>query len=325
MRHFLNTLRFGLMLATAALPAVATAQAYPNKPIKWIVGYPSGGAFDFLARALAQPMAVDLGQPLLVENRPGAAGIIGMEAASRSAPDGYTVAFVGSGELVFNQVFYKKLPYDPDKDFTLVGLVAKIPLVLAVNNSIDAKDIGQFIAHVKANPGKLSYASGGLGHPTHLAMELLKQRAGMDITNVAYRGMAPALQDVVAGNVPAIFIDVATGMAQLKAGKLKMLGVSTKERIERVSGVPPIAESGIPNFDVYSWVALAFPGGTSPQIVKRMNDALGKALQSPDVAKRFTDFGIDPLSGSAEQLSGLIRSDREKWHPLIRNLGISLD
>ncbi len=312
-------------MASVTRAIVATAQDYPAKPIRWIVGYPAGGGFDILARSLSQKMTLELGQPFIIDNRPGAAGIIGAEAAARSAPDGYTMVFIGPGELVYNQVFYKKLPYDADKDFTPVGLVAKFPLVLVVNSSVNAKNIGEFIALAKSSPGRLSYASGGLGHPNHLAMELLKQRAGIDLVNVPYRGMPPAIQDVVAGSIPAMFLDLASGTTQVKAGKVRMLAVSTRERLALWPELPTLAESGIANYEYFPWGGLAFPAGTPAAAVRRMNEALAKSLRSPDLVKRFGEAGIELVASTPEQLAELIQDDRKKWHPLIRSLGISLD
>ncbi|MFN3347456.1 Bug family tripartite tricarboxylate transporter substrate binding protein [Pseudorhodoplanes sp.] len=306
-----------------AMPAFG--QTYPNRPIKWMVGYPAGGASDFLARVLATKMGPDLAQPLVIENKPGAAGIISMDATAKSDPDGYTIANTGNGEFVFNLGLYKKLPYDADKDFALVGTIAKVPMVLIVQPSMPVKNLKELISLAKKDPGKLNYGSGGIGHPVQMGMEMLKHRAGIDLTPVAYRGMAPAVQDFLAGSTSLMFVDLAAGLGIIRDGKARPIAVSTRERLPALPDVPTIEESGIPDFDVFAWQGMIVPAKTPTASVERLRKSLNTALQDAEIVKRFNEAGMQPMISTPAEFATLIQNDRKLWLPLIKSLNLSLE
>ena len=309
----------------AVIFADAFAQSYPTKPLRWIVAFPAGGGSDLYARTIAQKLVASMGQQVIVENRPGAAGIIAAETVAKSAPDGYTIFACDIGTLVLNPLLYSKLPYDPAKDFQPVTLYVKNPLVFAVHPSVPANNIREFIAYAKANPGKINYASVGAGTIFHLAMEIFKQRTGTQLVHVPYKGSAPAVQDLVSGEVTVMLIDYATGGSFIKAGKLRALAVSTKERVEALPDIPSLHEAGVPDFDAYAWLGAAVPAGTPKNIVSLLNREMVKAMNSPDVKKRFIDSGVLPLASSTEEFEQLVKSDREKWSAIVKALGLKLE
>lgn len=325
----MSSLHRGLLSAVACIclcsATPSEAQNYPERPIKWMIGYPAGGASDFLGRVLQQKMGPDLGQPMVIENRPGAAGILSMEATAKAEKDGYTIANTGNGELVYNLGLYKKLPYDADKDFNLVGTIAKIPLVLIVRPDLPVKTLGDLIALAKKEPGKLNYGSGGIGHPVQMAMEMLKHRAGIDITPVAYRGVGPALQDLLGGTISVMFIDLAAAGGVVKDGKARAIAVSTKDRLPALPDLPTIHEQGIDSFDIYAWQGMLVPAKSPDAAISKLRASLTKALQDPDVVKRFNEAGMQPLISTPDQFAALVANDRKLWLPLIKNLNLSLD
>lgn len=314
-----------ILCGSLAGATTATAQTYPDRPIKWMIGYPAGGASDFLARVLSQKMGPDLSQPLVIENKPGAAGILSMDATAKSASDGYTIANTGNGELVYNLGLYKKLPYDADKDFTLVGTIAKLPMVLIVQPSMPVKDVKDLVALAKKDPGKLNYGSGGIGHPVQMAMEMLKHRAGIDITPIAYRGVAPALQDFLGGSISLMYIDLASGLAAIRDGKARPIAVSTKERLAALPDIPTVEESGIKDYDVFAWQGLVVPAKTPPAAIERLRSSLNTALKDADVIKRFNEAGVQPMASTPVEFAKLVQNDRATWLPLIKSLNLSLD
>lgn len=317
---------FLLGVASAgAFASLASAQSYPSRPIKWLVGYPAGGASDFLARVLSPKLQEALGQPLIVENRTGAAGIIAMDALAKAEADGYTIANTGNGELVFNQALYKKLSYDADKQFALIGTIAKIPLVLVVQPNMAVNNVAELVALAKQRPGQLNYGSGGIGHPNQMSMELFKKRAGIDITAISYRGMAPAVQDFLAGSTSAIFVDPAIAVGQVRDGKMKAIAVSTKERLAALPDIPSMQQQGIPDYDVYAWQGMIVPKNTPRAAVERLAAALSAALKNADVAKRFETAGLQPFLTTEAEFGELVRKDTALWHPVIRDLNLSLD
>jgi len=309
----------------AAVPGFAFAQSYPTRPVRYLVGYPPGGLSDFLARVLSSKLQAALGQTFTVDNRPGAAGTIAMTRLARSDPDGYTIANSGNGELVFNQALYKSLSYDADKDFVLVGTIAKTPLVLAVQPNMSVNNVPELVALAKKQPGQLNYGSGGIGHPNQMSMELLKKRTGADITPISYRGMSPAVQDFLGGTISVIFVDLATGLEFIRAGKMKAIAVSTKERLQALSDVPSVQEQGVADYDVYAWQAMIAPANTPRPVIEKLASALTGALKDEDVVKKFRDVGVEPLLSTESDFAELIRKERALWHPLIRELNLSLD
>lgn len=319
----ISMLAAGLALLVPAV--TATAQAYPTRPVTWVVGYPPGGAVDFIARTLTARMSAKLGQTIVIDNRPGAAGIIAASAGSRAAADGYTITSVGNGELVLNPLLYKKLSYDARKDFAAVGPVAKIPFLLAVHSSLPVKDVPELLALVRSKPGEINYASGGIGHPNHLAMELLKKTYSVDLTQVPYKGMAPALQDFLSGAVPVMFIDLATATSQMASGRFRVLAVSTKERLDPLPDIPSLSELGAKDYDVFAWQGLAVPAATPAATIRALNIALEDALKDPDTAKKLRDAGVQPLLGGPKVLDDLVQKDRARWTPIVESLNIKLD
>lgn len=316
---------FVLALAsTLVVPALAQAQAWPNKPVRWVVAYPAGGGSDFLARQLAPQLGKQLGQTLVIDNRPGAGGIIGTDNAAKSAPDGYTIVTGDNGAMVFHSAMYKKLPYDP-KDLVPVGFMARFPLILAVNPNAGLTSARQLLDEVKKNPAKYSYASPGVGSPHHLAMELLKDRTKSFIVHVPYRGTAFALQDVISGQVPMMVLDTAAGLPQIRSGKVKALAVMSKKRIPSLPDVPTLDEIGIKDFEVTAWQGLFVPKGTPADIVTRLSAEMNKAINVPEVKARLEDFGLDVTPSDGPALTSFLQKETTFWHALIKERGLSAE
>jgi len=328
-RRSLLALAAGALAPSAAVvsaPARA-ADAYPNHPLRWIVAYPAAGGSDFLARHLAPQMGKQMGQTIVVDNRPGAAGIIGTEAASKAPGDGYTLLTGDNGAMVFHTALYKSLPYNPS-DFVPIGFMASFPLILAVNPSAGLTSAAQFLDAVKRTPGKYSYASPGAGSPHHLAMELLKQRTGSFIVHVPYRGTAPAMQDVMSGQVPIMVIDTAAGLAQIRSGKLKALAVMSKHRIAQLPDVPTLSEAGGPalkDFEANAWQGLFAPKGTPPDVAARLTAEMHKAILTPEVKSRLEAFGLEVAPSDGPALTAFIQKETVFWHALIRERHLTLD
>ena len=312
---------FNLTLAaTVAAPLGSQAQSagWPNKPVRWVVAYPPGGGSDFLARQLAAQIGKQLGQSVVIDNRPGAAGIIGTDNAAKSAADGYTLLTGDNGAMVFHGAMYKKLPYDP-KDFAPVGFMARFPLILAVNPNAGFSSAKQLIDDVKKSPGKYSYASPGIGSPHHLAMELLKDRAGLFVVHVPYRGTAMALQDVIGGQLPMMVLDTAAGLPQIRSGKVKALAVMSLKRLPTLPDVPTLNELGITGFDVSAWQGMFMHKDTPSDIVTRMTTEMGKAISAPELKARLEDFGLEVLPSDGPTLAAFVRKETAFWHPLIKD------
>jgi tripartite-type tricarboxylate transporter receptor subunit TctC len=313
--------RFAALLLFA-LPLVASAQSYPSKPIRWILGYPPGGCTEFIARTVAHTLSQNLGQQIVIENRPGAAAIVGADAAAKSPPDGYTLFMADNGTFVYHLSVYKKLPYDPNKDFIPVGMIARGYMLLLSNSYGSVKE---FVDAAKAQPGKLNNASNGSGTSHHLAMELLKSRAGIDVVNVPYKGTAAVMQEVMSGRVATGFADISAARGALSGGKVKPLAVASKKRLAALPEVPTFEEAGYPDFEVFFWQGIAVPAGTPREIVSKLSTELFKAMNSPEVQKRLGDAGMEVLPTTSEQMAQQIRADQAFWVPLIRKLGISVD
>ena len=312
--------------AAAALvtPLAALAQGWPARPIRWVVAYPAGGGSDFLARQLAPQLGKQLNQPLVIDNRPGAAGIIGTDSAAKSAPDGYTIVTGDNGAMVFHSAMYRKLPYDP-KDLAPVGFMARFPLILAVNPNAGFTSARQLIDEVRKNPGKYSYASPGIGSPHHLAMELLKDRTKSFIVHVPYRGTAFAVQDVMSGQVPMMVLDTAAGLPQIRSGKVLALAVMSKKRIPSLPDVPTLDELGLKDFEVSAWQGLFVPKGTPPDIVSRLTVEMNKAITTPEVKARLEDFGLEVAPSDGPALTAFLQKETAFWHRLIRDRGLSAE
>ena len=309
----------------AASGAMAQAQTFPSKPIRWVVPYAAGGGSDFLARSISQVMSTQIGQSILVDNKPGGNTAIGASEVARAAPDGYTVLSADNGTLVYNPVLYKTLSYSPTKDLAPVTLMGRFPMILVVGPGISVKDAKDFIAQAKAKPGGLNYASAGAGSPHHLAMELLKSEAGLFMVHAPYRGAAPALADVAGGQVPAMMVDLAAGAGFIKGGKVKALAVANATRLPQLPDVPTFADLGYKNVEAAALVGMVVPAATPPEVIAALNKQVVAAINDPAVHKRLEDFGVEPVGNTPAQFAELLRTETVRWQKLIRDLKITLD
>lgn len=314
-----------LALAALSLAATAaTAQSWPTQPIRWIVPYPAGGGADVVARTVASGIEKPLGQTIVVENRPGAATIIGATAISQAEPSGYVIGTADSGTLAYNPTLYAKLAYDPSK-FTYIGGIAKFPLLLAVNVNSPYKTVDDVIQAAKKEPGKLTAASAGAGSPHHLALELFKQRTGANLLHVPYKGAAPAIQDLLGGQVDVMFIDLAAGLPNVKASKLRVLAAATPERVAVLPDTPTMAEQGVSDFTAYAWQGLVAPGGLPEPVVKKLSAELDAALKSPAVSQKMLDMGVIPMPLSAQEFKAYADKERTAWAEVIKKANIKLE
>ena len=316
----LNTVITAL-LALAAVATDAAAQAYPNKPIRLIVPYAVGGASDLMARAIAQKLGAGLGVQVIADNRGGAGGNIAAEMAAKAPPDGYTLFFGATGQLVINPALYAKLNFDPMKDFAPIGLVGQLPLFLTVPATSPVKSVAELVADVRAKPDRFNYGSSGIGGTTHLAMEMLKAHTGMSITHVPYKGTAAAVNDMLGGSLQVMFDAWATTGPHVQAGKLRFLAVSSAARSSFEPKVPTVAESGYPGFDLGVWYALLAPAGTPPDVIARLSAETAKVTAQPELKQTFGTMGMEPMTGSADQLGTFMRSEAVKWAKVVRDSG----
>ncbi|RKR28265.1 tripartite-type tricarboxylate transporter receptor subunit TctC [Acidovorax sp. 93] len=312
--------------ATTAAPwALAQQAAWPDQPLRWVVPYPAGGGTDVLARTVAEAMRQTLGQQIIVDNRPGASTNIGGQAVATAKPDGYTFMSADNAILAYNEHLFTKLPFNPEKDFTYVGGISRFPLALVVHPSFEAKTVKEFLDYARANPGKLNYASPGNGSPHHLAMEMFKNRTKTFLTHIPYRGAAPALQDVMGGQVPCMFLDLAAGLPVITSGKVRALAIGSAKRVAALPDVPTLAEAGVPNTEVFAFQGILAPAGLPAAITARLNGDLNKALLNPAVVKRMNDFGMEALPGTPEQFRAMARSESKRWGEIIKAAGVKLD
>ena len=315
-----------MAVAVAAVPSQALAQAYPNKPIHMIVPYPAGGGTDFFARTVGQRLSELLGQPVVVDNKPGAATIIGAQAAATSPPDGYTMLIADSTTLAVNPSLYAKLQYDPVKDFAPVTLTARFAMLLVVNPTLSkATNVKEFLDEAKTAGGKMNYASVGAGTTHHLTMELFKQRTGIDLVHVPYKGAGPAITDVVGGQVPVMFVDLAAGGPMIKGGKLRVLGVASPRRIAALPDVPTLAEQGVANFEAWAWQGLVVPAGTPKEAIARLNADYAKTVATPEVRQKLVEAGVEPITSTPEELTAYGRSETAKWAQVVRTANIKVE
>ena len=313
-------------LCTLSLVAAsAIAQTYPSKPIRWLVPYAAGGGSDFLARTIGQKLSTQVGQPVLVDNKPGGNTALAAAETARSPADGYTVLSADNGTMIFNPALYKALSYNPTKDLAPVTLMGRFPMILVVGPGSDSTTAKDFIAKAKAKPGGINYASAGAGSPHHLAMELLKMEAGLFMVHVPYRGAAPALADVVGGQVPAMMVDLAAGAGFIKAGKVKPLAVANATRLPQLPDVPTFAELGFKGVEAAALVGMVVPAATPPDVIATLNKQVVAAINDPAVNKRMVDFGVEPVGNTSAQFADLLRSETTRWQKLIRDLKITLD
>jgi tripartite-type tricarboxylate transporter receptor subunit TctC len=314
-----------LALPLALAPAVAIAQsAYPAKPIRLVVPFPPGGATDVVARSIGQKLSDALGQPVVVENKAGASSNIGSEFVARSAPDGYTL-LLGTIANATNMTYYPRMTYDTLRDLVPITQTMSAPSILVVHPSLPVKNLQELLAYARANPGKLSFASSGAGGSPHLAGEMLKLRAGIDMVHVPYKGAGPALQDTLAGNVQVAFKTSLSAVPHIQSGKLRGIAVAANKRVAQLPDVPTMAEAGMPDFEVSSWNGLLAPAGTPKEIVDRLYAETAKALRSPDLIERFAAQGAEPVGSSPEEFRAYIRAEVEKWGKVIKAAGISAE
>jgi len=307
-----------------ALAPAARAQAYPTKPIRIIVPYAAGGTTDILARRLAQALTPALGQPIIIDLKPGGSTIIGAEAAARAAPDGYTLFMGSTPNQVINPLLFAKLPYDPVRDFDPIVALSDIQFVFVVNESVPAKTLADFVRYAKERPGQLNYASYGNGSTPHLGMELFKQIAAVDLVHVPFKGSAPSEQEVASGRVQSM-ITAFTILNFAKQGRVRILAVTAAKRSPVLPDVPTVAESGYPGFEMKSWYGLFFPKGTPKAVVRLWNAEVNKVIKSAEMVEWLRGAGFEPAGGSPEDLANQVQTDTAKWKQFIERSGIKLD
>jgi len=314
---------FGVTLAGAAGPAAA--QSYPARPVKIIVPTPAGGPVDVVARLLANHLSPRLGQSLVVDNRPGAGNTIGSKEAAVAEPDGYTLLYSSASGLVLAPMLQKNAGYDPITSYDPIALVAASSNILVVNPGVPAKTVQELVAHAKANPGKVNFSSGGIGVLPHLIGEMFKARAGIDVVHVPYRGGGPSINDVVAGQIDFTFEGTSVLLPLIQAGKLRALAVTSPNRVRELPDVPTMIESGFPGFSSTSWTGLLAPARTSPDVIAKLNREINEAVQSPDFKAALAKLSSEPLGGTPQDFSSLIKADIGKWQPIVNALNLKTE
>jgi tripartite-type tricarboxylate transporter receptor subunit TctC len=313
----------GAACTLVALPAAA--QAWPTKPIKYIVPFAAGGTTDILARVIAEKLTTALGQPVVVENKPGAGGGVGAEFTAKAAPDGYTIMGGTISTHAINATLYVNLPYDPVKDFIPITLIARVPNMLVINNDIPAKNVAELVALMKAKPGNWNFASSGNGTSQHLSGELFKGMAGVEMQHVPYKGSPPALQDVMGGQVSMTFDNITTAWVLAKAGKMRALAVTTAKRSPVSPDIPTLAEAGLPGYEIGSWQGVFAPAGVPPEIIKRLNTEIVKIINMPDVKEKLLALGAEPVGNSTEEFTAFVKTEVVKWGDVVRKSGAKVD
>ena len=317
--HWLAKMTLAAVLALAA--TVSSGQLYPSKPIRIIVPFPPGGAVDFYARVVQEPLSEALGQPVIVDNRAGASGMIGADVVAKAPPDGYTLLLGNIASLAINVGIYPKMAYDPAKDFTPIMHTVDVNYVLVVHPSVPANSVAELVAYAKANPGKLSYGSAGSGSMPHLSTELMKALAGIDLVHVPYKGGGPMVTDLLGGSVQLAIADQANLMPHVKTGKLRALGVASPKRSAIYPELPTIAESGFAGYEATAWQGLVGPAGMPPDVVRRLNQTLAKVMALPAVRERLISGGLDPVADTPEEFGRFIRSEISKWSKIAKDVG----
>jgi tripartite-type tricarboxylate transporter receptor subunit TctC len=315
----------GGLIGVGAAPRAWAQAAYPSHNIKLIVPYPAGGTTDLLGRLVADRIKSGLNAIVVVENKPGAATTLGAEQVARSEPDGYTIMIATSTTLAINKSLYKKLPYDPVKDFAPISLVAAVPFCLIINPGIPAKTLTEFIAYAKANPG-LAYGSAGNGSPQHLGAEMLRSTAGIDIRHVPYRGSVPAMLDVIAGHIPFMVVDLQPALQQIKEEKVRVLGVTTPKRVAVAPDIPTIAEGGLPGYELVAWQGIVAPAGTPRPIVDALAAQIAKLLSDPETKGKLTTLALETLPGSTpDSFAAFIKSEVDRWADIVKKSGAEIE
>ena len=321
-RHWLS---LSALTVLTGLTAGVQAQGFPDRPIKLVVPFGAGSAVDTIARAVAAQAAEQMGQPIQIDNRTGANGIIAAEAVARSAPDGYTLFMPNDGIMAANPALYAKLPYDPVKDFTAITLTSTVPLVLVTHPSFPASTVQEFIAQAKAKPGALNFTSTGSGSAQHLAMEFLIDAAGIKLTHVPHKAMGAALTDLMAGTIPVMFTGISNVVNLSKEGKVKVLAISTTKRSPAMPNVPTLAESGVAGYGYAAWNGIVAPAGTPPEVVRKLHTEFAKAMANPAVRAKLGGLGFDLVGAGPQEFGDLIRGDVVRLGRLVRTAGIAVN
>ncbi len=321
----MRTLLLAALSLLCALPAAAQAQAWPNKPIRWVIPYTPGGITDNVTRMVAQKLQDALGQPIVIENKPGANSIIGADLIAKAQPDGYSIVTVIAAHAANATLYQGKLPFDPVKSFAPVSLAVIAPLILTTNNNFPAKDVRELIAYAKANPGKINFGSSGIGAAAHLTTELLKQTAGIDMVHVPFKGTAPALQALLSNDIQMLVDVPSTLMPHVRGGKIKALAMFSGKRVPGAAEVPTMAEAGGPGLESSTWLLFLAPAGTPRDIVNRLSQETDKALKSADLAARFDQLGIFPGGGTPEQAGRFLADEITKWAKVITTAGVKAE
>ena len=308
-----------------AFSLMAQAQAWPNKPLKMIVPFPPGGAVDILGRAISQKLSDATGQPVVVENRAGAGGAVGSEAAAKSPNDGYTLLMGSTSTISINPALVSKPTYDPQRDFTPVSQVAFVPHMLVASMAVPVTNLREFIAYAKANPGKLNYASAGNGTPHHIAGEMFKQLAGVELVHVPYKGTGPAVNDLLAGQVSFMSVEVLAALPHARAGKLRALGMAAARRSEVAPELPTVAEAGLPGFEVTAWYGVFAPAGAPAAAVQRVAAEIAKAVREADFRERLANLGATPVGSTPEEFAIFLRAENQRWANAVKASGAKLD
>jgi tripartite-type tricarboxylate transporter receptor subunit TctC len=310
-----------LCITLLALVSGSALAAYPDRPVRLVVPFPPGGPTDIVARPLAQKLSENLGQQVIVDNRGGAGGNIGAAAVVKSAADGYTLLMGTVGTHAINASLYKKLTFDPVKDFAPVSLVAQAAVVLVVHPSVPAKTLNEFIALAKFKPGQITFGSAGSGSPGHLTGELFKDMAVVDLVHVPYQGSAPAITDLLGGQIQAMFDPIQATLPHVKAGNLRILGVSSPKRSSALPNVPTIAEAGVPGFETTAWWAVFVPAGTPREIITKLNTEIVKIMRSPEMKERLRELDIEPIGSTPDQLAAFMKAEMAKWSRAVKFSG----
>lgn len=312
-----------LPLAMFAWAASTGAAEYPTRPLRLVVSFPPGGSADFQARILGPKLTEQLRQQIVVDNRSGGSGVVALELVARSQADGYTLLLGPMSALAINPALFSTLPYDSVKDFAPISMTSRVTLALAASQSLPANSIKELIALAKGSPGKLSYGSTGIGNVTHLAGEMLKSLAGVDLVHVPYKGAGPQLIDVMSGNVAVGFVSLTAAIPHVRAGRLKVLVVSSKQRMSATPDIPTVSEAGMPDIEIATgWFGILAPARTPKDVLSRLNAEIVKAIQTPEVHERFVGQGLDPATSTANEFSALIRSDLVRWAKVVKQAGI---
>jgi tripartite-type tricarboxylate transporter receptor subunit TctC len=300
-------------------------QAFPNKQIRWVVGYSAGGGSDFVARTIGQVWSEGIGQSIIVDNKPGANTAVAAADVAMARPDGYTVGYVDNGTMVLNPMLYKKLTYDPVHQFKPVTLIGRMPVILVVNANLGIDNVKQYVERAKEKPGSITYGSPGAGNALHLAMEMFNGVAGISTVHAPYRGAAPALSDLAAGHIQAMMVDLAASASFIKSGKIKALAVANATRLQGLPDVPTFSEVGYKGFEAAALQGVVVPSGTPQEVIDALNKQLVTAIRSPAVSTKLLDYGIEPAGSSAKEFADILAADKKRWQAVIEKLNIVLD